>query len=142
MPKRFIGIRLEEELLSLKPEGVSYSDWIRECVHIWKLTKEGEIKELLKGLEELSQKVEKVKECPDLLEAKKVIKSLEKVAFSLNEFISDLRTSLRVLSDLENLVEEIESFRRKVEETLVYRKPAWERSSWNGSWEVDDEEAI
>jgi len=36
MAKKLIGIRLEEELLSLKPVDVSISDWLRECIHTWK----------------------------------------------------------------------------------------------------------
>ena len=135
MAKKLVGVRLEEELLNLKPDDVSFSDWLRECIHTWKLTKSGDIKKLLEGLEELSRKVEKVKECPDLGEIEAVIQNLEKVVSTLNDFVFKLRSSLFVLENLSNLVSEIKGFREKVEKTLIYSKPAYERSL---EWEDEE----
>jgi len=136
MPKKLIGVRLEEELLSLKPADVSLSDWLRECIHTWKLTKSGDIKKLLEGLEELSLKVEKVKECPDLEDIETVIQNLEKVVSTLNGFIFKLRSSLGALEDLQDIISEIREFRERVEKTLVYQKPSYKRSNWG--WEDEE----
>jgi len=52
MPTRKICIRLEEELLALRPSDMGLTAWIREAIKAWQLAKNGEAQEDARGGEE------------------------------------------------------------------------------------------
>lgn len=141
MPKKFVGLRLEEDLLSLKPQNVSFSDWIRECIYVWKQTKEGEIEKLLEEYEKLAKRVETLRKCPDLEKLSEVLKRINKLSDEFFTLVMQLRTSLGVLENLEDLTKEVRNFKSRIEESLVYQKPGYERENDSygygdyGDWE-------
>ena len=121
MATKYIGIRLEEELLKLKPKNMKVSDWIRECIHVWKLTKEGELKELLKKVEELRETGEELRNCPN-------IDSLKKIADEIEKATQNLREYKRIIENLEYYGKQLEELRKELEKTLIYKPDLYKRS--------------
>ena len=130
MGTRYVGVRIEEELLKLKPEDISLSDWIRECIHTWRLTREGELKELFDRVEELTQAGEELRKCPNIDSLKKVADELEKATVALKEY-------KRVVDNLEWYGEQLKELRDKLESKLIYHPNLYTRRElveWN-DWE-------
>ncbi|NPA40827.1 MAG: DUF342 domain-containing protein [Aquificae bacterium] len=121
MATKLIGVRLEEELLELKPEGMRTTDWIRECIHVWKLAKEGELKELLKKVEELKEAGEELRKCPN-------IDSLKRVADELEEATKALREYKRVVENLEWYGSKLYELKKELEKSLIHRPNLYQRS--------------
>ena len=121
MGTRYVGVRIEEELLNLKPEDVKLSDWIRECIHAWRLLKEGELKELLAKVDELTQAGEELRKCPN-------IDSLKKVADEIEEAIDALKEYSRIVKNLEWYGKELRNLKEELEKRLVYRPNLYVRS--------------
>ena len=86
MGTRYVGVRIEEELLKLKPENMKLSDWIRECIHAWRLMKEKDLQELFTRIEELTQVGEELRKCPNIDSLKKVADELEQASKALMEY--------------------------------------------------------
>ncbi len=129
MGTRYVGVRIEEELLKLRPEDVNLSDWIRECIHTWRLTKEGELKELLSKVGELTQAGEELRKCPN-------IDSLKKVADEIEEAIKALKEYKRIADNLKWYTEQIDTLKKELEKRLVYRPNLYVRSySYGNSYE-------
>jgi len=82
MATKYVGVSIEEELLKLKPDNMTVSDWIRECIHIWKLCREGELKKLIEKVDELTQAGEELRKCPNIDTLQKVAEEIEKGRYS------------------------------------------------------------
>ena len=121
MATKYVGIRLEEELLQLKPSDMTLSDWIRECIHVWKLCKNGELKALLKELEEIKETGQALRNCPNLDRLSEVAKEIEKATRKLKEF-------KELVENIEYYTRMIEEVKEKIEDRLVYRASLYERS--------------
>ncbi len=121
MGTKYVGVRIEEELLKLKPENMKLSDWIRECIHAWRLMKEKDLKELFTRIEELTQVGEELRRCPN-------VDSLKKVAEEIEEAIDALKEYRRIVRNLEWYGKELEKLKDELEKRLVYRPNLYTRS--------------
>jgi len=131
MGTKYIGVRIEEELLNLKPEDMKITDWIRECIHTWKLAKEGELKGLLKKVEELKETGEELRKCPNIDSLKRVAEELEKATQSLKEY-------KRIVDNLRYYGEQLEKLSREIEKSLIYKPNLYQRSYSYSYGEWDD----
>ena len=122
MATKYVGIRLEEELLRLKPENMTLSDWIRECIHVWKLTKEGQLKDLFQKVEELTQAGEELRKCPN-------INSLKKVADEIERSIKALKEYKQIVENLQWYEKELKNLSKELKEKLIYRPQLYKRTS-------------
>ncbi len=123
MPTRKISIRLEEELLSLKPPDMGLTEWIREAIHTWKLVKSGELNTLLKTIEDLKKTGQALRECPN-------IEALKEVADRIREDIKALEEYTHIVKRLEWFTEELGELKGKLEKSLIYRPQLWERTCY------------
>lgn len=121
MATKYVGIRLEEELLKLKPENMTFSDWIRECIHVWRMTKEGELKELFKKVEELTQASEELRKCPNIDSLKKVADEIEKSIRALSEY-------KQLIENLHWYEKELKSLSKELRERLIYKPNLYQRT--------------
>ncbi len=129
MATKLIGVRIEKELLKLKPEGMRTSDWIRECIHVWKLAKEGELKELLEKVEELKETGEELRKCPNIDSLKRVAEELEKATEALREY-------KRIVDNLKYYGEQLRELSSELKKRLVYRSSLYERAySYSDEWD-------
>ncbi len=131
MGTKYVGVRIEDELLKLKPKGMKITDWIRECIHVWKLTKEGELKELLKKVEELKETGEELRKCPNIDNLKRIADELEKATEALWEY-------KRIVDNLQWYGEQLSNLKSELEKRLVYRPRLYERA-YSYSYENYDE---
>lgn len=130
MATKYVGIRLEEELLKLKPENMTLSDWIRECIHVWRMTKEGQLKELFQKVEELTQAGKELRKCPNIESLKKVADEIEKSIKALSEY-------KQIIENLEWYKKQLRSLSKELQEKLIYRPNLYQRTNTyeNDEWE-------
>ena len=121
MGTRYVGVRIEEELLKLKPENMKLSDWIRECIHAWRLMKEKDLQELFTRIEELTQVGEELRKCPNIDSLKKVADELEQASKALMEY-------KRIVDNLEWYGEQLKELKKNLQESLIYRPNLYTRS--------------
>ena len=124
MATKYVGVRLEEELLKLKPENMTLSDWIRECIHVWKICKNGDLKKLIKELEEIKETGKTLMNCPNLDRLSEVAEEIEEATKKLKEF-------KELVESIEYYTEMIEKVKEKIEDKLVYHARLYERDYSN-----------
>lgn len=133
MAKKNISIRIPEEFLEHKPEGVGLSDWIRECIHFWILEQEGTREKILSGIDKAVKKIEKTKAEVKTEEINKVVSALRDLTYEIEDKLSELR-------NLEKLSKEIKAMKEQISKSLICKIDRYSYSGYSGGYYNYDEE--
>ncbi|WP_457642640.1 hypothetical protein [Persephonella sp.] len=124
MAKKSICIRIPEEFLEKKPEHLSLSDWIRECIHLWILEQEGIRKKIEKDIEKSVKKIESVEVQINSQELNQAVSKMKDVVWEIEDALSELRK-------FEELKKELESLRNQIKKSFICTV---EKYSYNGGY--------